>query len=475
VTRTIGSYVVDEMLPAGPTPDSVSARRLAPDGSAVGPRVVLTPARRLDLDETGLLRHALALPTHPNLARIRDVARASESDWPWFVLDYLPCEPLPWLIRRERDFALPLVEALRILDEICAGVGALHDEDILHRNLSMRTIVRTHPLGTVKIAGLEFARVPGQQREQAGQLLAVSGMPSPEACMGLPVDQRGDIFQIGTIAYELVCGVPPFPGGLETGILYKLINGLHDPVSAHRPQMDPALADLVERALQHDRSARWSSVGDVRAALARIRGRVETRVHADGTLFDAAWIGDEAGIARLLAGGASPHDEMSGLSPLHLACASGSVGAAQALLRAGARVDAAATVGEALQPPAWWYLIARPPRRRAYVGEFLDGPIHCTPFHLACDAGHADVVSLLLAHGADPYMEIYLDAGGENFVEWTPTDLARGEIGETSHNAVLRVLSEYIASHPRSEASRAARDAKFANVKAYSHGCRTKS
>src|SRR2546421_7867428 len=60
---------------------------------------------------------------------------------------------------------------------------------------------------------------------------------------------------------------------------------------------------------------------------------VERRMAADGTLFDAAWIGDEAGIVRLLADGVSPTDEMSGLSPLHLACASGSVGAAQALLR----------------------------------------------------------------------------------------------------------------------------------------------
>lgn len=58
---------------------------------------------------------------------------------------------------------------------------------------------------------------------------------------------------------------------------------------------------------------------------------------------------------------------------------------------------------------SWWRTVSGR-TRRGFIGEIERGALGCTPLHLACDGGHAELVSLLLAHGADPYASVYLDA-----------------------------------------------------------------
>lgn len=216
-------------------------------------------------------------------------------------------------------------------------------------------------------------------------------------------------------------------------------------------------------------------------ALLRI-GRVAFRVELqDGRLFDAAWTGDRSTIERLLREGCKPTGQRDGLTPLHLASVNGFADAASALIEAGALVDAEAWPDLACLewgmaafkkwsanpdptrvfeegPPRtvrdeWWRKVSAR-TRRLFIGESERGALGCTPLHLACDGGHVEMVSLLIAHGSDPYSEVYLDGGPEGFWEWTPMELARGQLPDSPHAKVLKVLENYMRQHPQSEASR---------------------
>jgi serine/threonine protein kinase len=164
---------------------------------------------------------------------------------------------------------LSLGEKLQILEGICSELGALHTRGIVHRNLTARNVLLSEAGNAVTIGGLEFAHIPGRPRPEAGALMGVSIM-APETMMGVPAAPASDVFALGALAYELFGGRPAFPGGLETGILHKILNCDVDPLIGSCPDLDPRIAHVVERALSKDPSSR-ATLGEIVSTIATIR------------------------------------------------------------------------------------------------------------------------------------------------------------------------------------------------------------
>lgn len=216
---------------------------------------------------------------HDHVARFYDCIRAP--DLIAIVMEYTPGGTLNDLMG---NGALPLDHAVGILSQIAHGLSAIHHAGIVHRDLKPANIL-INPDGFVKIADFGLARdlVPRAEELDASTELdlesggplpgaketsknAVVGTPfyvSPEYILQRMLDARSDIYAFGTIAYELVTGVPPFGNDSAIEVLKRKIR--EDPVAPteHRPECPPELSDLILHALARDPEQRYQSIDDI--------------------------------------------------------------------------------------------------------------------------------------------------------------------------------------------------------------------
>ncbi|MBI5423176.1 MAG: serine/threonine protein kinase [Opitutae bacterium] len=166
-------------------------------------------------------RQALALMSHPNIARVLD-GGATPAGRPYFVMELVGGRPITTFCREER---IGLRARLGIFLQVCRAVQHAHQKGVIHRDLkpSNMLVGREGEHFTTKVIDFGIAkavRADGDPRTQYTRLNLFVGTPaymSPEQLAGASgdVDTRSDVFALGAVLYELLVGVPPFDATLE--------------------------------------------------------------------------------------------------------------------------------------------------------------------------------------------------------------------------------------------------------------------
>lgn len=209
----------------------------------------------------------------PHIVRVTDFGRTSDGSL-YLVMDYVDGESLAAKLRRETR--LPPDTAVKIVLEVLAGLAHAHEFGVVHRDLKPENIMvqeRAYRLSAkildFGIAKLGDSDASGKPITQVGTVFGTPRYMSPEQAAGEAVDRRTDVYSTGVILYELLTGRPPFDGETTVRILSKVLTqeapplGLTDP----RPFQSEALEEIVRRALAKEKSDRYGSVQDFRAAL----------------------------------------------------------------------------------------------------------------------------------------------------------------------------------------------------------------
>src|SRR5438046_8517076 len=105
---------------------------------------------------------------------------------------------------------------------------------------------------------------------QAGMMVGTVSYMPPEQAMGGEVGPRSDLYSLGAMLYEMVCGRPPFVGDESVAIIGQHLNTPPVAPSWHRPDCPPGLETLILRLLEKDPGKRPVSASAVREALARV-------------------------------------------------------------------------------------------------------------------------------------------------------------------------------------------------------------
>ena len=165
----------------------------------------------------------------------------------------------------------PHLAWLRHLRDACEAVGYAHQQGFVHRDLKPANIM-VGAFGETRVMDWGLARpVPGPEGDRWRALMpdhlrahtrdgAVLGTPlymSPEQAAGEPVGPQSDVWSLGVILYELLCGASPFAADSERRVLAAILTGSRPPVHERSPQVAGPLVAITDRALALDPSQRY--------------------------------------------------------------------------------------------------------------------------------------------------------------------------------------------------------------------------
>jgi serine/threonine protein kinase/tetratricopeptide (TPR) repeat protein len=279
---SLGPYVVDELIGSGGMGAVYRARdpRLGRD---VAIKVLNAAPDADSLARFEREARATALLAHSNILTIFDVG--SHEGSPFLVSELLDGQTL-----RERLSSGPVdvEQALPIALQLARGVAAAHSLRVVHRDLKPENVFITRG-GMLKILDFGLAKLHepplvGPENEtlgmsSAGLLIGTPAYMAPEQVRGALVDERSDVFAIGTIVYEMISGRNPFARATAAETLAAILRDRSPALDAGIP---PALAGVVERCLQKDADDRFQSASEVVAALESARANLQRSAPPSG-------------------------------------------------------------------------------------------------------------------------------------------------------------------------------------------------
>jgi len=214
----VGPYVIQQVIGEGGMGTVYRAEQRHPIRRIVALKLV-----KLGMDTREVVarfeseRQALALMNHPNVARVLD-AGATETGRPYFVMELVQGEPITTFADRHK---LTVRQRLELFVQACDAVQHAHQKAIIHRDIKPSNILVTlaDAKPTVKVIDFGVAKALSSRLTErtlfteTGQLVGTPEYMAPEQADGgggLDVDTRSDVYSLGVVLYELVCGALPF-------------------------------------------------------------------------------------------------------------------------------------------------------------------------------------------------------------------------------------------------------------------------
>lgn len=212
----------------------------------------------------------IARLSHPHLVSILDVGETS-AGVPFMALEFLQGSDLRELLRAERR--LPVARAARLLQQACWGVACAHRAGLVHRDLKPENLFVVQPEDgpeTCKVIDFGLARRDDEVAlTREGALVGTVGYMAPEQARVERVDERADVYALGVILYEALCGAPPYASDSDEVTLFRIMNEAPCAPRKHVPDIPRALSELIERTLAKDPAARPASAAELGEALQR--------------------------------------------------------------------------------------------------------------------------------------------------------------------------------------------------------------
>ena len=175
----------------------------------------------------------------------------------------------------ELDPRLPQRRVANIMAQVAEGMTVAHAAGIVHRDLKPENVflVGDDGIDRVKILDFGISRFADGLTETATRLTregTVLGTPfymAPEQAAGKEIDARADVWAIGVMAYEALTGKLPFAGSTVGEVMMLIGAGMYPPIGTRRPDVDPAFAAVIDRALRPDPRDRFESAEQLRREL----------------------------------------------------------------------------------------------------------------------------------------------------------------------------------------------------------------
>jgi len=215
---------------------------------------------------------------HRNVVQIYDLGKIGES---YFIaMEHIRGRDMRRIIPKAdaQGIPFPMVYALKIASSVCEGLYYAHQKhdlygnplSIVHRDITPENVMVSFD-GVVKILDFGIAKAAGQiEPSRGGEIKGKLSYMSPEQCMGLPLDQRSDLFSLGAVLYEWVTGYQLFTGDSEVAILKSISEGKIYSPSYFKADIPDTVESVLMRALEKERDKRYQTAWDMQSDIDKL-------------------------------------------------------------------------------------------------------------------------------------------------------------------------------------------------------------
>jgi serine/threonine protein kinase len=214
---------------------------------------------------------------HPNIIEILDLGTLPDLGVPFIIMEFLDGENLAR--RLERTGRLSLPEAISVAQQTAAAIGAAHAKGIIHRDLKPDNLFlvgdpELSGFPRVKVLDFGIAKLsaqvaPSSFRTSTGAVMGTPAYMSPEQCRGVQKDvgPPADIYALGCILHQMLCGHPPFVSDGPGDVMVMHISEAPRALRARNPVVPQYLEAAVLRALAKKPEERFTSMEELGRAL----------------------------------------------------------------------------------------------------------------------------------------------------------------------------------------------------------------
>ena len=206
---------------------------------------------------------------HPHIVQVYEISQ-TEGQRPYIAMQYIEGGSIKDKLNALDGRPLPAEEALTIVQKVALALNVAHNANIVHRDIKPSNIL-LRPDGTPVLVDLGIAAVQsGPKLTQTGTLIGTPHYMSPEQVSGTGLDGRSDLYSLGVVLYEMLCGSRPFEATDSLAILHKHVYEEPQPLPERRPGLAQPVYRLVDICLQKDPNQRYQTAAELAAAIDKV-------------------------------------------------------------------------------------------------------------------------------------------------------------------------------------------------------------
>jgi serine/threonine-protein kinase len=212
---------------------------------------------------------AAAAVTHSNIVATYDTGE--DDGIAYIVMELVHGITLRQLI--DRDGAVGVGDAAAITYQVADALSVAHARGLVHRDVKPGNVL-VQPDGRVKVTDFGIAKAAdsgGEELTRTGMVVGTARYLAPEQVDGRAVDERVDIYSLGLVLYEMLCGKAPFEADTDIATAVARLTTPPRPIRLECPSVPAGLEQVIDKALTKDPADRWPSALAFRDAVAPFR------------------------------------------------------------------------------------------------------------------------------------------------------------------------------------------------------------
>jgi tetratricopeptide (TPR) repeat protein len=233
---------------------------------------------------------------HPHICTIHELGE--HDDQPFIVMELLEGRTIKQLVE---EGPMPAARVLNFARQAADALDAAHRRGIIHRDIKPANLFVTHgdhlkvldfglaklttdapPPAALAASSPTLTGIHSPDLTRTGSTVGTASYMSPEQAQGQPVDQRTDLFALGTVLYEMATGRRAFGGDDVPLIVMKIINGIVISPRTANDRIPESLEAIIQKLMAVDPQKRYQTAGELLAAVQTASHQLELATHGSG-------------------------------------------------------------------------------------------------------------------------------------------------------------------------------------------------